>query len=58
MYVTKHHLLGLLTSEPEYEDKAEQLRISIDFLLELSQAADSSVRLYCLSSFLVICTLT
>ncbi|CAF1767181.1 BnaC09g33470D [Brassica napus] len=35
-------LSGLLTSEPEYEDKAEQLRISIDFLLELSQAADSS----------------
>nr|VDD32504.1 unnamed protein product [Brassica oleracea] len=35
-------LSGLLTSEPEYEDEAEQLRISIDFLLELSQAADSS----------------
>ncbi|WZZ21523.1 hypothetical protein YC2023_122910 [Brassica napus] len=34
--------LKLLTSEPEYEDEAEQLRISIDFLLELSQAADSS----------------
>ncbi|KAF2575695.1 hypothetical protein F2Q70_00005378 [Brassica cretica] len=34
--------IGLLTSEPEYEDEAEQLRISIDFLLELSQAADSS----------------
>ncbi|KAG5376226.1 hypothetical protein IGI04_040822 [Brassica rapa subsp. trilocularis] len=43
----------LRLSEPEYEDEAEQLRISIDFLLELSQAADSSVRLYCLSYFLV-----
>ncbi|KAH0906714.1 hypothetical protein HID58_038541 [Brassica napus] len=32
----------LRLSEPEYEDEAEQLRISIDFLLELSQAADSS----------------
>ncbi|CAG7910350.1 unnamed protein product [Brassica rapa] len=37
----------LRLSEPEYEDEAEQLRISIDFLLELSQAADSSVSNFC-----------
>jgi len=44
-----------LTAEPDYEEEAEHLRISIDFLLELSEA-DSNVRLCCLSFFLVICT--
>ncbi|KAG2274835.1 hypothetical protein Bca52824_057390 [Brassica carinata] len=38
----------LRLSEPEYEEEAEQLRISIDFLLELSHA-DPNVRLYCLT---------
>ncbi|CAH8358744.1 unnamed protein product [Eruca vesicaria subsp. sativa] len=32
----------LRLSEPEYEEEAEQLRISIDFLLELSQADSSA----------------
>jgi hypothetical protein len=45
----------LQPSEPDYEEEAEHLRISIDFLLELSEA-DSNVRLCCLSFFLVICT--
>ncbi|XP_023642865.1 protein MULTIPOLAR SPINDLE 1 isoform X2 [Capsella rubella] len=43
----------LRSSEPKYEEEAEHLRISIDFLLKLSEA-DSNVRPSCLNFFLAV----